>query len=204
MAFRTEQETFWAGQFGTDYIARNGDELLPFRIRHLAKIMGATSGIRSVIELGANIGLNLRALQAIAPGIQCSAVEINAAACKRLRAIGGVEVLERSILDFQPARTWDLVLVKGVLIHIDPAELARVYDLIYRCAGRYILLDEYFNPAPVEVSYRGHKGKLFKRDFAGELMDARSDLRLVEYGFAWRRDPGLREDDTTWFLLEKR
>jgi spore coat polysaccharide biosynthesis protein SpsF len=204
VTFRTEQEAFWAGQFGTDYIARNGDELLPFRIRHLARIMEATSGLRSMIELGANIGLNIRALQAVAPGIECFAVEVNAAACERLRAIGGVEVLQRSILDFQPARTWDLVLVKGVLIHIDPVELPRVYDLIYRSAGRYIVLDEYFNPSPVEVLYRGHKGKLFKRDFAGELMDAHPDLRLVDYGFAWRRDPELREDDTTWFLLEKR
>ena len=203
MTFRTGQEAFWAGQFGTDYIARNSEELLPFRTRHLARIMEAATGIRSMIEFGANIGLNVRALQAILPGIQCTAVEINANACERLRAIGGVEVHQSSILDFQPARAWDLVVVKGVLIHINPAELPRVYELICRSAQRYILLDEYFNPSPVEVVYRGHQGKLFKRDFARELMDAHPDLRLVKYGFVWRRDPELREDDSTWFLLEK-
>lgn len=203
MTFRTEQETFWAGQFGTDYIARNSEELLPFRTRHLARIMAATSGIQSMIEFGANIGLNIRALQAIVPGIHCTGVEINANACERLRAIGGVEVHQSSLLAFQPVRTWDLVLVKGVLIHINPAELPGVYELIYRSAQRYILLDEYFNPSPVEVPYRGHQGKLFKRDFARELIDTHSDLRLVKYGFVWRRDPELREDDSTWFLLEK-
>ena len=33
------------------------------------------------------------------------------------------EVLNQSILDFEPTRTWDLALIKGVLIHINPDAL---------------------------------------------------------------------------------
>ena len=32
------------------------------------------------------------------------------------------------------------------------------------------------------VEYRGHTGKLFKRDFAGEMI-YRFDLKLIDYGF---------------------
>ena len=54
-----------------------------------------------------------------------------------------------------------------------------------------------------KLPYRGHAGKLFKRDFAGELLERYADLSLVDYGFVYRRDPNFRQDDLTWFLLEK-
>jgi spore coat polysaccharide biosynthesis protein SpsF len=56
----------------------------------------------------------------------------------------------------------------------------------------------------VAIAYRGHSDRLFKRDFAGEIMDRHSQLRLVDYGFAYRRDPNFPQDDITWFLMEKR
>jgi spore coat polysaccharide biosynthesis protein SpsF len=62
---------------------------------------------------------------------------------------------------------------------------------------------EYYNPTPVEVRYRGYDHALFKRDFAGELLDAFPQLSLVDYGFTWHRDTTAPLDDSTWFLLEK-
>ena len=44
---------------------------------------------------------------------------------------------------------------------------------------KYICIVEYYNPTPVEVIYRGHKGKLFKRDFAGEMLDKYRNLKLI-------------------------
>ncbi|MGE5403941.1 MAG: pseudaminic acid biosynthesis-associated methylase, partial [Candidatus Saccharibacteria bacterium] len=67
-----------------------------------------------------------------------------------------------------------------------------------------IIVAEYYNPTPVEIQYRGHANKLFKRDFAGEMMDKYTDLKLVKYGFAYHRDPNFPQDDITWMLLEKR
>ena len=53
------------------------------------------------------------------------------------------------------------------------------------------------------MSYRGHSERLFKRDFAGELVDE-FNLNLVDYGFWYRRDNIASEfGDMTWFLLEK-
>ena len=78
-----------------------------------------------------------------------------------------------------------------------------MYDLLYQTTRRYLCVAEYYNPKPVEVTYRGHSNKLFKRDFAGELLDKFPDLKLVDYGFAYHRDNYFPQDDITWFLLEK-
>lgn len=204
MSYKTTQEAFWAGEFGNEYIARNGEESIPQRIRLLAKALERSSGIRSVAEFGANIGLNLRALRQIMPGAEYCAVEINERACDALRKEKWITVYNASLFDFKPIRTFDLVLVQGVLIHINPGELQTVYELLYRSSNKYICISEYYNPTPVEVQYRGHAGKLFKRDFAGELMATHPDLELIDYGFAYRRDKNFPGDDLTWFLLEKR
>jgi pseudaminic acid biosynthesis-associated methylase len=203
--FQTDQEAFWAGSFGDEYSRRNAGEVLVARNAALfARILSRCAPVSSVIEFGSNIGLNLRALRTLLPGASLEAIEINASAVAELRAWGGAkEIHHRSILEFSPARTWDLVLIKGVLIHIEPEKLAVVYRALHQAAGRYLLVVEYYNPTPVEVVYRGHHGKLFKRDFAGEMLDAYPDLRVLDYGFVWRRDPAYPQDDCSWFLLEK-
>ena len=63
---------------------------------------------------------------------------------------------------------------------------------------------EYYNPSPTSISYRGHTDRLYKRDFAGEMLDIYSDLRLVDYGFSYHRDSAFPQDDISWFLMEKR
>ena len=203
--FKTEQETFWAGKFGDDYIGRNtGDHLVASNISLFARIFSRCRRLNSLIEFGANVGLNLRAIRAISPETQLDAIEINESAVAHLRAWGGVNTIHRgSILDFQANRTWDAVLIKGVLIHINPAYLQQVYEALFRASERYLIVAEYYNPTPVEVSYRGHAGRLFKRDFAGEMLDKYPTLRIVDYGFVWRRDPMFPQDDVTWFVLEK-
>ena len=64
------------------------------------------------------------------------------------------------------------------------------------------MICEYYNPVPVSIDYRGNKDRLFKRDFAGELIKE-FDLKLVDYGFNYYQDTYLTNDDSTWFLLEK-
>ena len=206
MTYKTEQEAFWAGEFGNDYIGRNtGEQLLAYNLDFFARAMRHAQGVSSVIEFGANIGMNLKALRLLYPQQQQFGVEINGQAAAELaQAIPPANVFHQSILDFAPARTWDLALVKTVLIHINPEQLPRVYEALYVSSSRYIMIAEYYNPQPLEVSYRGHKQRLFKRDFAGEMLDAYPDLRLVDYSFVYQRDPVMPQDDITWFLLEKR
>ena len=203
-SYATDQEAFWAGPFGTEYTDRNqGARLAAGNLAFFSKIVDRMGDARSVIELGANRGLNLEALRVLMPGAELAGIEINPDAAKILRA-SGFEAYEGSILDFELDHPRDLAFTKGVLIHLHPGVLPRVYDLLHAAAARYVLVAEYYNPVPVEVTYRGHQGKLFKRDFAGELMERHADLRLVDYGFLYRRDPAFPQDDVTWFLMEKR
>lgn len=206
MTYKTEQESFWAGEFGTEYIQRNNDsEFIASNLALFSKALRGVHGIDSCMEFGANIGLNLRALQLLFPGHEQHAIEINQQAAAALETIMARENIHvGSILDFAPTRAWDLVLIKGVLIHINPEWLPQVYDSLHRSTGRYLLVCEYYNPIPVEITYRGRSDRLFKRDFCGEMLDRYPDLSLVDYGFAWRRDPNFPQDDTTWFLMEKR
>lgn len=202
--YQTEQERFWAGEFGDDYVERNkGAQLVAGNLALFSKILARTEPVRSLIEFGANIGLNLMALRQLLPGADLSAIEINQKAVESLRRQEGVKVYAQSILDFSPDHARDLALIKGVLIHINPDMLPRVYDLLHQTSQRYICVVEYYNPSPVSIPYRGESDKLFKRDFAGEMLDRFSDLRLVDYGFSYHRDNNFPQDDLTWFLLEK-
>lgn len=203
--FKTEQESFWAGEFGSTYINRNPTDFeLAARLALFARIVKRTRGLGSIIELGANIGNNLRVLDQLIPDPELAAVEINPDAVEILRQWGRAEVHHHSVLDFLPDRSYDMSLVSGVLIHMDPGVLPQVYDLLHTLANRYVCLVEYYNPSPVEIPYRGHSGKLFKRDFAGEMLDRFGDLDLLDYGFVYHRDRNFPLDDLTWFLLEKK
>ena len=203
--YNTEQESFWAGEFGNDYIGRNqGDQLLASNLQFFSKALAQTDRCGSCIEFGANIGMNIRALKLLHPDMKFSAIEINAQAADELgKVIGPENVYCQSITDFSPCRKWDITLIKGVLIHINPDVLDQVYSRLVQSTSRYLLVCEYYNPAPVAIPYRGHSDRLFKRDFAGEIMEKHPEMKLVDYGFAYRRDPKFPQDDITWFLMEK-
>lgn len=202
--YKTEQEEFWAGQFGDEYILRNNEKkIIASNIAMFSKILSHTRNITSILEFGSNIGLNLHALRNLLPNLELSAIEINSNAVEELKKINNLKIYHQSILDFTIDYQRDFSLIKGVLIHINPEELKNVYEKIYTSSKKYICLVEYYNPTPVEIPYRNHEGKLFKRDFAGEMMDIYSDLELIDYGFTYHRDPVFPQGDTTWFLMKK-
>jgi pseudaminic acid biosynthesis-associated methylase len=204
--YTTEQEAFWAGDFGTNYIQRNqGARKLAGNLALFAEILKPLPKIEGLLEIGANMGQNLRALALLLPDTRLAAVEINDQAVAALREWGGVEdIHHQSVLDFIPARQWDFVLVKTVMIHLPPEHLSAIYDKLHASSSRYVCLVEYFSRTPAEIEYRGHQGKLFKRDFAGEMLDRFPDLALVTTGFASLRSVNFPQDDVTWHLLEKR
>jgi spore coat polysaccharide biosynthesis protein SpsF len=202
--YQTEQEAFWAGKFGDAYVQRNEDQnFIASNVAFFAQALRRTVKVDSAIEAGANVGLNMVALRRLFPSIKLAAVEINPTAVQKLKKIPDVKVHTGSLLEFKPKQSYDLAFIKGVLIHINPDALPQAYAMLYRASRRYILIAEYYNPTPVEISYRGHQGRLFKRDFAGEMRARYRDLELVDYGFVYRGDPKHPQDDLTWFLLEK-
>ena len=199
----SEQEDFWAGSFGTDYISRNRSlDLLASNTYFFANALKLIpTAPQTLMEIGANIGMNVDALRNLFPRLEISAIEINEDACQVLKD-KSVNVYSGSITSVECEMKFDLVLSKGVLIHISPDVLDKIYERIYKLSNEWILIAEYYNPSPVALDYRGHKNKLFKRDFAGEMLDKFEDLELCDYGFAYHRDK-YAQDDISWFLLRK-
>lgn len=198
-----EQEKFWKGKFGNDYISRNKNHsILKSNIHLFKKIKKHVNSSKSVLEFGCNIGLNLYALKHINKNIAISGVDINEEAINFLQKKSVAETFNESILSIDIKKKYDITLIKGVLIHIDPNELNVIYNKLYKYSKKYIYIAEYYNPTPVTLGYRGHKNKLFKRDFAGEFMDKFKRVKLIDYGFAYHRDK-YPQDDLNWFLLKK-
>jgi pseudaminic acid biosynthesis-associated methylase len=205
MSFKTEQEEFWAGEYGNSYIGRNkSEEYLASNLNFFSKAFNQLGIPESLIEFGPNVGMNLRAIKLLFPNIDLFGIEINKNAAKELaNIIGKDNVYNSSIFDFETSSKYDVSLIKGVLIHINPEMLSFVYEKLYKTSKKYILVCEYYNPSPVTVNYRGHNDRLFKRDFAGEMLEKYHDLKLIDYGFCYKRDKAFPQDDVTWFLLSK-
>ena len=161
--YTTPQESFWAGSFGTEYTGRNaGKQILASNLNFFSKALKQAGKISSCLELGANIGMNLRALQLLYPGIALKGAEINSDAAKLLGdLIGENNVYKGSIFDYPITDKVDLCLIKGVLIHINPEMLNIVYEKLYQASSRFVLVCEYYNPSPVEIQYRVHAVRLF-------------------------------------------
>ncbi len=202
----TQQENFWAGEFGNEYVSRSqGEEIINSNIDFFKKALKKTENIKTCIEFGSNIGLNIKALKKIYPDQEHHVIEINEKAVGYLKEfISEDHIINDSIINFKPFKKWDLVLIKGVLIHINPEMLSKIYLALVNSCNKYLLINEYYNPTPVSIDYRGHSERLYKRDFAGEILDSFPEMKLVDYGFLYDRDPiHKRVGSTNWFLLKK-
>ena len=204
----TRQLDAWRGEFGDAYGGRNqvDEAMIAARTAMWSRILQplADAPPQSILEVGANIGFNLRALSSLTTA-RLMALEPHAGARQRLIDDGVVS--PDHALDGTAAQSplangaVDMVFTSGVLIHIAPEDLGPSCDEIHRVSGRYIACAEYFADTPQEISYRGQEGLLFKRDFGAFWMDRHPDLRLMDYGFFWRHATGL--DNLTWWLFTK-
>ena len=89
------------------------------------------------------------------------------------------------------------------MIHINQDMLEAVYQKLYDYSNKYILIAEYFNPSPVEIGYRGHSERMYKRDFCREMQSLYPDLALIDYGVTYSQDRDFFHDDINWYLLSK-
>ena len=197
----------WSGRFGDDYIERNRPDAERLARRNAmwrAILKAAEPAPRSILEIGANVGLNLRALATLTDAT-LHALEPNAKA-RGILASEGIVAPENILAGAAdrialPDGAVDLVFTCGVLIHVAPSLLPAACREMHRVASRYVLSVEYFAVEPEEKRYRGEEGLLFKRDFGALWLEMFPDLVLVDYGFFWRPATGL--DNLTWWLFRK-
>ena len=80
-----QQIEAWEGELGNAYIERNGDKTLQSRIAMWRRILRDITP-ETILEVGANIGLNIRALRKVTEA-KLSAVEPNNAARRVLKTV---------------------------------------------------------------------------------------------------------------------
>jgi pseudaminic acid biosynthesis-associated methylase len=194
-------ESLWSGEFGDQYVARNraaAEGRGSFWTGLLREIE-----VRSVLEVGCNLGGNLGWISGLVPPRGVCGVDINEQALATLRQnLPGVNSFWASARDlpFRDAR-FDLVFTTGVLIHQAPESLPIVMSEIVRCSRKYVLCGEYYAERLTEVPYRGHSGALWKRDFGGLYQQLFPELVLRRKGFLAKDQGGW--DDVTYWMFEK-
>lgn len=189
----------WAGGFGDQYVERNAGAA-EGRDRFWRDLLSRID-VASALEVGCNVGGNLRWLAEALGAEAVAGVDVNQRALEIARAaIPGAELVhaEARALPF-PDDSYDLVFTAGVLIHIPDEGLRAAMGEIVRCSRRYVLCAEYHADETEEVPYRGQEGALFRRDYLGIYERSFAGLRLVDRGFlgdgTW--------DDVTYGLFEK-
>ncbi|VAV97080.1 hypothetical protein MNBD_ALPHA01-1395 [hydrothermal vent metagenome] len=206
---QTEQVKFWQGDFGDAYVDRNSTSFnnLKMKLSMWARIFDLMAGDmpKSILEVGPNIGLNIRAMKMLCDG-EYFAVEPNARAREVLiteNVVPAENLQDAFAGNFTlPEKPVDLAFTSGVLIHIHPDDLLAACRNIHKSSGKYIVCNEYFSDKPVAIDYRGHDDKLFKRDFGAFWLDNFPDLKCLGYGFEWKRMTG--HDNSTWWVFEKK
>ena len=121
-----EQEKFWTQSFGTEYVGRNRiEKLLPANINLFTKILSRCSTLSSVLELGCNIGANLKAIELLSPQIKLTGVEINEYAVEIAEMSSlGRSLCSKVLLNLFLVQV-NLVFTKTVLIHIPLREAGK-------------------------------------------------------------------------------
>ena len=211
----TEQIKVWTGDFGRDYTARNRfPDVEAFNALYETRYGRSRDAINQdwladvprearVLEVGANIGNQLRALSRI--GFRhLYGIELQRRCVEEAKQLSpGIDIIEGLAFDI-PFKDgfFDLVFTNNVLIHIAPDDIGAVMDEMHRVSRRWIWGFEYYAPAFTEIPYRGHDHLLWKADYAGLFRTRFPGLRsLREETLDCRDEPG---NVDKLYLLEKR
>lgn len=185
----------WSGNFGEAYIERNRIDWRP-RVEFWQSAVEFCTPA-TVFEFGCNIGLNLHAIQSVAPNTELYGVDVNLKAINEARGHGFEvqQVGQHGLAGLYEPGSMDLVFTAGVLIHIAPPDLERTMRDLIDLSGRYVLAIEYHADQEEEIEYRGHQGALWKRPYGALYVNL--GLNLLSQG------PAGGFDNCEYYLLEK-
>ena len=187
----TNQETFWAGEFGQQYTDRNTRDRAEWDTFYRASWGLTKADINArfcadwprdyrILEVGCNTGMQLRGLQD-AGFTNLYGIELQHYAVEQAKqTTQQINIIQGSGFEL-PFRDnyFDVVVTNGVLIHISPDDLPRLMAEMVRVSRQFIWGFEYFAESLTEIPYRGNTGFLWKADYA-ELFQAQfPDLQQV-------------------------
>lgn len=192
---KNEQENFWSGDFGKNYTDRNtryNEELEKIyetwygvsRAKMNEAFLGNLPKDIRILEVGCNTGMQLASLKAMG-FTSLYGIELQSYAVQKAKEFTeGINLIQGSAFDI-PFKDgfFDLVFTSGVLIHIAPENLPKVFAEMYRCSKKYIWGFEYFADEVTSINYRGNQGFLWKANYGKLMRDQFNDLTLVKEQF---------------------
>jgi pseudaminic acid biosynthesis-associated methylase len=190
--------SLWTGEFGDSYTERNKVVSAGDRAEVWQTLI--PRDCQSILEVGANVGKNLEAIETFFHGDLMACEPNDKARAELSRITTRITSDCADSLSFETGAA-DLVFTCGVLIHIGPDKLMASMQEIHRVARRYIIAAEYFGASEEMVPYRGHSDALWRRDYGSLYLDNFSDLHCTHSFFAWRRMTSF--DNLTFWLFEK-
>lgn len=200
----TKQLEAWTSEFGKEYTDRN-----PVDIEEMDRVLGEYYGCGRksdvfcqflpkdrlsegrVLEVGCNIGVQLKILQNVNSGLELYGLEPMKYALDKGRALyPDITFVPGTAFDI-PFKDgyFDAVMTNGVLIHIHPHDLTRALAEIHRVSRRFILFHEYYADVLTEVEYYGKKDILWKTNFLQRYLDLFPDLAVVDLRYLHFPDP---------------
>lgn len=186
------QANFWQGDFGKRYTDRSTMTFAEWnegykrqygktRIKMNKNFVGRFSKNAKILEVGCNIGMELRGMQRM--GFRnLYGVELQPYAVEQSKKYTkGTNIICGSGFDIPfKDEFFDVVCTNGVLIHIAPKNLPKIMGEMYRSAKKYIWGLEYYAEKITEINYRGHKNRLWKADYASIFMKNFPNLKLIK------------------------
>lgn len=153
----TDQLERWKSTLGNEYIERNRYD---WRKRTKAFSDIIPWGVKNILEVGSNIGNNLKTLSDL--GFTAIGIEPNLNAASEAMKDNRITVQgDASHLPF-PDNSFDLVFTCGVLIHIPDPDYKQAMKEIWRVTKKYALAIEYMGEDEV-IPYHGYDDALWKR-----------------------------------------
>jgi pseudaminic acid biosynthesis-associated methylase len=177
----SRQVDIWKGRFGDNYTNRCDREPKSVRREVLSRALDIARP-RRILDIGCNTGRLLQVIRSWGDfdlfGLEPNKKAIRIAQ-SRLSDVGLVEGTTVN-LPYQEG-AFDLVYTFGVLIHIDPVEIASHLREIVRVCRGHVLFYEYYAEDWTEIDYRGQERFLWKTDYRREYLAACPELEEVRF-----------------------
>jgi pseudaminic acid biosynthesis-associated methylase len=189
---KNEQENFWSGEFGKNYTDRNtryNEELNKIyqtwygtpRTKMNEEFLGSLPKDTRILEVGCNTGMQLANLKDMGFS-SLYGIELQDYAVQKAKEYTqGINIIQGSAFDIPfKDQFFDLVFTSGVLIHIAPENLPKVFSEMYRCTRKYIWGFEYYAEKTTSINYRGNEGFLWKANYGKLFREQFTDMALVK------------------------
>jgi pseudaminic acid biosynthesis-associated methylase len=202
--YSTQQLKAWTSELGKEYTDRN-----PMTVDSMDRELGEYCGCGrksdlfrqflpveristgKVLEVGSNVGAQLKILQTVNSGLELYGLEpMEYAIEKGLAYYPDIKFIHGTAFEIPfEDNYFDVVMTNTVLIHIHPTDLSKALSEIHRVCRRFIHFHEYYADVLTEVNYHGYKNLLWKTNFMQRYLDLFPDLACVEVRYLHYQDP---------------